>query len=46
MQSISNLINKEILKFVQRINEEYPEIPVNVMLEIRHNQQEEEPTPK
>ena len=40
MQSISNLINEEILKFVRKVNEEYPEIPVNAMLEIWRKQQE------
>jgi hypothetical protein len=40
MQSISNLINKEVFKLAQKINEDFPQIPANAVLEIWKNHQE------
>jgi hypothetical protein len=45
LQSISNLINKEFLRFVQKFNEDYPMNPVNPTLVIWCNQQETSFTP-
>jgi hypothetical protein len=36
--SISNLINKEVFKLTQKINEDFPQIPVNAVLAIWKNQ--------
>ena len=40
IQDITNLINKKIRKFAEKLHELYPKIPVNIMLEIWCNQQD------
>jgi hypothetical protein len=40
MQSIADLINKEIHKFAKRVNEEFPQISINEMLSIWCEQQQ------
>jgi hypothetical protein len=39
MQSIADLINREIRKFVEKVHEEFPQIPINNILVVWCEQQ-------